>query len=212
MTIPNLLTLARLALTPVIAILAYSTSAAVRTAALGLFLLAMATDVVDGVIAKRAGQASVLGLYLDPVTDKIILVTMFFLLADFGLVPLWIALLMMAREFLVDGLRQAGAVRGQVVGANVMGKTKAALQTGCIVLGLAVRAAQADAALWRPAVTAASGFTLLLAWLFAGVFLWQNRLLLKEANDRQSASAQLPPEDPPYGRPAENEAAASRRA
>ncbi len=52
---------------------------------------------------------------------------MFFVLADLGLMPLWIALLMMAREFVVDGLRAAAATQGKVVGANVMGKTKAVL-------------------------------------------------------------------------------------
>ncbi len=69
LTAPNLLTFLRLALTPVVAVLAYSPGTRGRTWALGFFLFAMATDVVDGIIAKRPGQASLLGLYLDPVTD-----------------------------------------------------------------------------------------------------------------------------------------------
>jgi CDP-diacylglycerol--glycerol-3-phosphate 3-phosphatidyltransferase len=179
-TIPNLLTLLRLALTPVVAGLAYSHGAAGRWAALGVFVLAMLTDVADGLIARLPGQSSRLGLYLDPVVDKVILLTMFFVLADLGLVPLWMALLMMARELVVDGVRSAAASAGEVVGANLMGKTKAVLQTACISLGLGLHALQiapSPARLWT---TVATGVTLLAAWTFAGIFLWWNRKLLRQ--------------------------------
>lgn len=181
MTIPNLLTLLRLALTPVVAVLAYSASIPGRFAALGIFLFAMATDVADGVIAKRPGQSSLLGLYLDPVVDKVLLLTMFFVLADLALCPLWMAILMMVRELLVGGLRAAAATQGQVVGANLMGKTKAVMQTLCICLGLGVKALWLEPSLARLVVTAATGCTLLLAWLFAAAFVWRNRALLCEA-------------------------------
>jgi CDP-diacylglycerol--glycerol-3-phosphate 3-phosphatidyltransferase len=177
-TTANLLTLLRLALTPVVAILAYCPGAAARAAALGVFLFAMATDVADGIIARRPGQQSRLGLYLDPVVDKVILLTMFFVLADLRLLPLWMALLMMARELVVDGVRCAAAVGGRVIGANVMGKTKALLQTATIGLALGLRALSVDdarAAVW---VTACTGVTLLLAWVFAAVFVWKNRFVL----------------------------------
>ena len=88
MTIPNLLTVARLLLTPVIAVLAYSPDAAGRAWALGVFLAAMATDVIDGLVARLPGQRSRLGLYLDPVVDKVVLLTMFFVLADLGQITL----------------------------------------------------------------------------------------------------------------------------
>ncbi len=183
MTIPNLLTFSRLALTPLIAAVAYSSTGPGRAWALGLFLVAMATDVADGILAKRPGQSSLLGLYLDPVVDKVLLLTMFFVLADLGLLPLWMALLMMARELIVSGLRGAAAAKGEVVGANFMGKTKAFLQTACIGLGLSVRVLRIDphvAWCWTTAVT---GLTLLLAWVFAGVFVWWNRSLLRAAEE-----------------------------
>lgn len=181
MTIPNLLTFTRLGATPVVAVLAYSSGGQGRAWALGVFLFAMATDVADGIIAKRPGQSSFLGLYLDPVTDKVILLTMFFVLADLGLLPLWMALLMTAREFIVDGLRSAAAAKGRVAGANLMGKTKAFLQTVCVAAGLLVRSLSVEEALSRLLVTSLTGFTLLLAWVFAGVFLWWNRSLLRQA-------------------------------
>jgi CDP-diacylglycerol--glycerol-3-phosphate 3-phosphatidyltransferase len=181
LTIPNLLTLLRLLLTPVVAVLAYSPGAAGRSGALGVFLLAMATDVADGIIASRFKQGSRLGLYLDPVVDKVILLTMFFVLADLGLLPLWMALLMMAREFLVDGLRSTAATSGQVLGANILGKTKAALQTASIGLGLLLRALPVEEATAWGWTTALTGLTLLLAWIFAGVFVFWNRALFRQA-------------------------------
>jgi len=183
MTIPNLLTLIRLALTPVVAVLAYSSGGPGRAWALGVFLFAMATDVADGLIAKLPGQSSRLGLYLDPVADKVILLTMFLVLADLDLIPLWMAILMLARELVVAGLRSTAAMHGHVIGANVMGKIKAFLQTVCIGLGLGMRTFSADPSLTRFSVTALTGFTLVLAWAFAGVFLWQNRAILRERDD-----------------------------
>lgn len=181
MTIPNLLTLLRLGFTPGVALLAYSSGTHGRAWALGLFVLAMLTDVADGILAKLLGQSSRLGLYLDTVTDKIIVLTMFFVLVDLGLLPLWIAILMMARELIVEGLRSAAATSGEIVGANVMGKTKGVLQTVCIGVGLAARTLRLDPRVAWASVTACTGLTLLLVWVFAGIFIWQNRALIKQA-------------------------------
>jgi len=181
MTIPNMLTLVRLALTPVVAVLAYSEGTAGRACAFGIFIFAALTDIADGIIAKRRGQGSFLGLYLDPVTDKVMMLTMFFVLADLGLIPFWMAALMMARELVVGGLRSAASTRGRVIGANAMGRTKTWLQAICISLALGVRAFGTGKAIEGPLVAWPIGLTLLLAWVFAGVFLWWNRSLLKEA-------------------------------
>ncbi len=178
MTIPNILTLVRLALTPAIAWLAYGVDGVVQCWAFALFLVAMVTDVADGMIAKRYNQVSLLGIYLDPVVDKIILLVMFFVLADLGRIPMWMAQWMLARELLADGLRGAAATQGQVVGANFMGKTKASLQTGCIALGLGLPIVDPAGHTTRLVTTVTTGATLLLAWAFAFVFLWWHRRLL----------------------------------
>ena len=105
MTIPNLLTLLRLVLTPLIAVLACSSTTSGRAWALGVFLFAMATDTADGIIAKRTGQSSLLGLYLDPVVDKIFLVAVYVPLADLGVVPLGLVIVLFVRELAVTPLR-----------------------------------------------------------------------------------------------------------
>lgn len=189
MTIPNILTLLRLALTPAIAWLAYATGPVALLWAFGLFLLAMFTDVADGAIAKRYNQESLLGIYLDPVVDKIILLVLFFVLADLGRMPMWMAHWMLARELLVDGLRGAAATQGQVVGANFMGKIKATMQTVCIALGLGLPIVDRAGHTTQWVVTAATGLTLLLAWAFALVFLWWHRRLLSAGAMRRVSSA-----------------------
>ncbi len=184
MTIPNLLTLLRLALLPVIAVLAYSPDCSGRAWALGVFIFAMATDAADGIIAKHVeGQSSRLGLYLDPVVDKAVLLTMLFVFADLELLPLWMAILFMVREFVVAGLRSAAASSGQVVGANLMGKTKASLQTVCIGLGLGARAFAVEHSAARLWVTAFAGFTLFVALIFAAAFVWRNRSLFGQRGE-----------------------------
>jgi CDP-diacylglycerol--glycerol-3-phosphate 3-phosphatidyltransferase len=175
MTIPNFLTLLRLFLTPVIIFLVYEVAPLARWTALGLFILAGLTDCFDGILARRLNQISPLGTFLDPVVDKIMLLSLFFVLADLRLVPLWMCLLMLARELLVDGVRSAGAVGGRVVGANFMGKTKATLQSLCIGLGMGMWALAWPEELVRLAMTVLTGFTLAVAWFFAGVFFWWQR-------------------------------------
>jgi len=133
--LPNLLTLSRLCATPFIVWLMYGRTPCQRYAALVLFLLAAATDAVDGVLARRGSQ-TVLGNYLDKVADKVLVLCVFVALADVGALPLWMALVLIAREFVVSGVRDVAAARGKVVGANWMGKVKMDLQVITIAWGL----------------------------------------------------------------------------
>lgn len=175
MNLPNLLTISRLVLLPLIIALVYLPQAWCRWLALGLFVVAGISDCVDGLLARRLNQVSPLGTYLDPVVDKIVLLSLFFTLSDLRLVPLWMSLLMLARELLVDGVRSAGAIAGQVVGANFMGKTKATLQSICIGIGLGMWALGWPEAICRLWLSWLTGLTLLVAWVFAGLFLWWQR-------------------------------------
>ncbi len=175
MTLANILTLSRLALTPIIILLVYVPEAWARWLAFGLFIVGGISDCVDGWVARRFQQVSPLGTYLDPVVDKIVLLSLFFTLSDLRLLPLWISLLMLARELLVDGVRSAGAITGQVVGANFMGKTKATLQSISIGVALAVWALNWPVELCRLWVSLLAGITLVIAWIFAAIFLWWQR-------------------------------------
>jgi len=182
MTVPNALTFSRLLLTPLIIYLAYLPDTLARWMALGLFIVAGLSDCFDGFLARRLNQISPLGTFLDPVVDKIVLLSLFFVLSDLRLVPLWISLLMLTRELLVDGVRSAGALTGRLVGANFMGKTKATLQSICIGVGLGMWALAWPEETIRLWLSWLAGLTLLAAWMFAFVFLWWQRDWLFESS------------------------------
>jgi CDP-diacylglycerol--glycerol-3-phosphate 3-phosphatidyltransferase len=138
LTVPNLITLARLGSLPVFLILTYSQVLSGLIAAWVLFNLAAASDWLDGFLARRSGSVSRLGTLLDPVVDKVIILSTLFALVDLRLLPLWIVLLAMAREFMVSAARHAATTPTRVVGANWMGKAKFALQVAVIELGYLV--------------------------------------------------------------------------
>ena len=178
-TVPNILTVLRLLALPVIIILFRQDHG---LAAAGVFAVAMITDWVDGYLAKCLKQRTVLGLYLDPVVDKIVLLALFYELAGAGLIAWAVAQLFLARELLQNAVRVVGRSRGEVIGANRMGKTKAVLQNLLVGSGLLMPAL----ASWLPDAAAgrvkfglriAAWAVLALAWCFFGLFLARNRRL-----------------------------------
>lgn len=190
-TLPNALTLARLACLPVAAVLFRSERYLLSAA---LFLAGMATDCVDGWLARRLGQQSELGAYLDPVVDKIVLLGLLYELGHARILDWPVPHLFLARELLHSAVRSAGALRGSLVGANWMGKTKALLQTMLVAAGLALPAL--DAGYGLGAIRWAAWGVLALAWAFFFTFAYWNRMSLlsrpvTEAPAR--SSSQTPP-------------------
>ena len=120
-SIPNALTLFRLLACPVFLILASSSSRMLRTAAWVLLVVALFTDVFDGILARRYGWVSKIGVYLDPAVDKIVLLSGFFQVMTWGWLPLWVPLALMARELVVNAMRSGAAIEGRLVPANWMG-------------------------------------------------------------------------------------------
>ena len=90
----------------------------------GVFCLAMATDWLDGKIARRTGRTSPLGSLLDPVADKLLVMATLFVLLDQDVFPAWMVAAIVARELLISGLRLAAIERGVVIAARDLGKLK----------------------------------------------------------------------------------------
>ncbi|MFC1462063.1 CDP-alcohol phosphatidyltransferase family protein [Verrucomicrobiota bacterium] len=175
LNIPNTLTIARLlAVVPVI----YLSRTGQEPAAAALFVVAMLTDCLDGWYAKRHGQETALGLYLDPVVDKIVILALLYELAHTGRIDWVVSHLFLARELLQNAVRNAAARQGQVVGANWMGKTKAVLQTALVAWGLALPAL--GNGLPGDALKVAAWLVLGVSWCFFARFLWLNRSPFKE--------------------------------
>jgi len=101
-----------------------------------ILLFAAATDVLDGYIARKRREITTLGILLDPIADKLLVSAAFISLVSMGLVPAWMAVIIIGREFVVVGLRDIAATEGLIIPANALGKTKMVLQViaGCAVI------------------------------------------------------------------------------
>lgn len=101
-----------------------------------ILLMAAATDVMDGYIARKRGEITTLGILLDPIADKLLISAAFISLVQMGLVPAWMVVIIIGREFIVVGLREIASVEGLVIPASPLGKTKMILQVlaGCAVI------------------------------------------------------------------------------
>lgn len=133
MNLPNAITLSRLVLTAVfVAGTAFETVFG-HWIALVSFVIAAISDFVDGYLARKLGLVTPMGKLLDPLADKILVGAAFVYLSAEGFCPVWVTVMILAREFLVTGLRQIAVEAGQVLAADNLGKWKTGLQlTFCI--------------------------------------------------------------------------------
>ena len=134
---PNLVTLARIALIPLILALLAWESRRNSFLAAALFSVAALSDWVDGWLARVSGKITTLGKFLDPLADKLIVLSAMVMLLRLGRAPVWVVVVMLAREFLISGLRTIAVSEGLVISASQGGKWKTSLQlTGIICLML----------------------------------------------------------------------------
>lgn len=161
MGLPDQLTVARALSVPVVVVLYEWEFAQNEYWATTVFGLAMATDWLDGRLARRWGRTSALGSLLDPIADKILVLAVLIVLLDDSVFPAWMVAAIVAREFLVSGLRLAALERGVVLHARDLGKLKTWSQAvAAAVGGFAAAGAWADEAAWWTLLVA-----LVLTWV-----------------------------------------------
>jgi CDP-diacylglycerol--glycerol-3-phosphate 3-phosphatidyltransferase len=136
----NRITLSRLALTVFFVIALNSSWQYARTAALVIFIIAGLTDFIDGEIARRYGVVTSFGKLLDPLVDKIMVAAAFISLVPLKAVPAWAATTVVARDFLITGLRLMATAKGRILPAESLGKQKTSWQIVTIVFFLALLA------------------------------------------------------------------------
>jgi len=175
MNLPNKLTLLRIALVPVYLVLQALDARWTAWAALAVFAVAALTDLLDGKLARARGQVTNLGKFMDPIADKLLVIpAMVLMVSQNGLIPAWVCIVCVAREFIVSGLRMVAAERGVVIPAGQLGKVKAAAQMAAIML-LTVN---------LPALGWLNAAVLYLATaltvLSCAQYLWDGRHVLKE--------------------------------
>ena len=135
MTLPDQLTVARAASVPLIVALFTWELPHNEAWATALFCVAMATDWLDGRIARSRGTTSSLGSLLDPIADKVLVLAVLVVLIEDGIWPAWMVAAIVARELAVSGLRLAALERGIVMAARDLGKLKTWAQATAGVLG-----------------------------------------------------------------------------
>jgi len=192
MNLPNRLTLVRLAATPFfVAALCFPFPGS-ATIALILFLGASLTDWLDGRIARARGLVTRFGQLMDPLADKILTASAFVGLIPRGDFPAWAATVIIAREFLITGLRTLSMQSGRVLAADRLGKHKTGWQIGTILLLLALPAAEewlrgaptslaAIEKLHAIAAPVAVWITVALTLWSGAAYLWSNRELIRDA-------------------------------
>jgi len=133
--VPNILTLLRIASIPVIAAILLSPSRSAGFWAAAIFAVASITDWLDGYLARRMGIVTVFGKFLDPIADKLIVMSVLIMILPYGRAPAWMVLIILGREIIITGLRGLASTEGVVIPASNLGKFKTIFQIVAI-LGL----------------------------------------------------------------------------
>ncbi|MEW6246083.1 MAG: CDP-diacylglycerol--glycerol-3-phosphate 3-phosphatidyltransferase [Nitrospirota bacterium] len=131
--LPNLLTVSRILLIPVFVMLFATPTPARSLAAAVVFVVAAVTDMLDGYLARRRSQITRLGRLLDPIADKLLVLSALILLVQYDRVSALVAILIIAREVAVTGIRAIAATEGMILSAELTGKYKMALQVVAVV-------------------------------------------------------------------------------
>ena len=129
---PNAITLVRIAMIPVFLYFTYVESRVNSFIAGLVYAVTGTTDFLDGWVARRKGLVTVIGKFLDPLADKLIVMAALVMLVHLGRVAAWVVIVVMSREFMVTGLRTIAMSEGIVIAAGQEGKHKTALQVSAI--------------------------------------------------------------------------------
>ena len=136
MNLPNKLTLLRIIMIPVFVVLLYLDFPFNNLVALAVFILASITDTLDGYIARKYNLITDFGKFMDPIADKLLVTAAMLVFVDWHMMPAWVVIVVVAREFIVSALRLVAANNGRVIAAGWSGKVKTASTMVCICITL----------------------------------------------------------------------------
>lgn len=132
MTTANKITIVRVILVPVLVLLMYLDFPGHIYWALGVFIVASLSDFADGYIARHYDQVSDFGKFMDPLADKVLVLAAMAVFVEWNVMPAWVLIIVLAREFAVSGLRLVAVDNGRVIAAAWSGKIK----TACTMVGI----------------------------------------------------------------------------
>jgi CDP-diacylglycerol--glycerol-3-phosphate 3-phosphatidyltransferase len=186
LNLPNVLTLLRVLAVPVIVVALLDETPNGDALAAGVFALAALTDGLDGYIARRRRDVTTFGKLMDPLADKVLIIAALVSLVSLGRLAAWVAMVIIARELAVTGLRTVAAEQGVVIAASWLGKVKTALQVAAVFALI----------IWNPAPLAVDVlvYVAVAATVISGAdyFFGLRRRIAEERARRAGAAA--PPE------------------
>jgi CDP-diacylglycerol--glycerol-3-phosphate 3-phosphatidyltransferase len=138
LNVPNVLTVVRILLVPVLVVALLSNSDSGDLLAAVVFAMASLTDAIDGYLARSRNWVTTFGKLMDPVADKLLIVAALVALVSLGRLEAWVAMVIIAREFAVTALRMGVATQGVVIPASPWGKIKTAVQVAMVFCLIAV--------------------------------------------------------------------------
>ena len=195
MNLPNKLTVARIIMVPFFVVFLVNVTIPHHFLIAGLiFALASFTDLLDGKIARKRNLVTNFGKFLDPLADKILVISALVCFVNLGLAELWFVLIIIAREFMVTSIRLIAVNTGEVIAANIWGKAKTVSQMVAIVImqylqelidlsvmpGFAVGPFSSSAVFWF-AGNVLVGISTLFTIISGAIYLKQNWNLFKNS-------------------------------
>ncbi|MEX5218635.1 MAG: CDP-diacylglycerol--glycerol-3-phosphate 3-phosphatidyltransferase [Nitrospiraceae bacterium] len=170
--LPNVLTVSRILLIPVFVVLFVTPTPDRSLAAAVVFVIAALTDLLDGYLARRRGQVTKLGRLLDPIADKLLVLSALIVLVQVDRVTALVAILIIAREVAVTGIRAIAATEGVIISAETTGKYKMALQVIAIVLLILEGTVLSDYGNVHLAGIVTLYLSLVLGYVSGGQYVW----------------------------------------
>ena len=171
MNLPNKLSIARVLCIPVITVLLYTDDSTCRLIAGAVSILGCPTDLLDGHIARKYNLITDFGKFIDPVADKLLVLTTLVMLVRSGQMEAWVVILILCRELAVDGLRMIAVGHGKVIAAGPLGKWKTTFQMVTIAVILLLN--KACFSTWYTGVL--TGISAALTLVSAVDYFWRNR-------------------------------------
>ena len=188
LNLPNVLTLLRILLVPVLVVALTVETDNGDTLAAIVFAVAALTDGLDGYLARSRQSITTFGKVMDPIADKLLIAAALIALVSLERLDAWVAMVIIAREFAVSGLRIAAGQQGVVIPATLLGKAKTVIQIAAV---MALIAAPEPSAAWVDALV----YSMVALTVVSGAdyFLNFRRRLEARTTERASASAAPPP-------------------
>lgn len=138
MNTPNKLTLMRMILVPFFMFFMMFDNTLFYAIGITIFIIASITDWIDGYLARKNNQITSFGKFMDPLADKMLTTAAFLILMYWDLISPWVLMIVLAREFMVSGIRLVAVTEGEVIAASMWGKAKTVSQMIAIIISLLI--------------------------------------------------------------------------